>query len=226
MVAALQPGRPGGRVSDIFREIEDELRRDNLLKLWSRYGRYIIIAVAVVLVIAGGVVAWRDHLANQRRAASVQYSGALSLIGQSKDKDAARMFAEIAQGGGGFALLAQFERAGLLAKSGDRAGAIAIYDAIAKSSDAGPEFRQLATLLSVMQALPDTGPKAAIARLAPLTESGQPWRASALSLTAAAELKAGDKKTALAVYKKLADDLTAPAGLRAHAAEMASALAP
>ena len=33
-------------VSDIFREIDEELRRDNLLKLWSQYGRYII-AVAV-----------------------------------------------------------------------------------------------------------------------------------------------------------------------------------
>ena len=57
----LQRGPAGACVSDIFREIDEELRRDNLLKLWSRYGRYVIAVAALALVIAGGVVAWRAH---------------------------------------------------------------------------------------------------------------------------------------------------------------------
>ena len=87
-----------------------------------------------------------------------------------------------------------------------------------------PEFRELAVLLSVMQSLPDADPKTAIERLQPLTASGNPWRASALDLTAAAKLKAGDRTGALEIYQKLADDLAAPQGLRARAAEMAAAL--
>ena len=213
-------------MSDIFREIDEELRRDNLLKLWQRHGRYVIIGAVVVLAIAGGVVAWRDHLVNERKAVSVRYFGALSLIGDKKDGDAAKLFGEIAQSGDGYAVLARFEEAGLQAESGDRAGAIAIYDAIAKSSDVDPEFRDLAVLLSVMRGLPDGDAKAAIERLAPLTESGRPWRPTALELTAAADLKAGDKPAALAAYKQLADDLAAPEGLRGRAAEMAAALAP
>ena len=47
-------------MSDIFREIDEELRRDNLLKLWSRYGRYVIAVAVLALVIAGAIVAWRD----------------------------------------------------------------------------------------------------------------------------------------------------------------------
>ena len=46
-----------------------------------------------------------------------------------------------------------------------------------------------------------------------------------LDLTAAARLEAGDKSGALEVYKTLADDLAAPQGTRARAAEMAAALA-
>ena len=88
------------------------------------------------------------------------------------------------------------------------------------------EFRDLAVLLSVMHGLPDGDPKIAIERLQRLTESGNPWRASALELTAAAKLKAGDRSGALEIYKTLADDLTAPQRLRARAAEMAAALAP
>ena len=59
----------------------------------------------------------------------------------------------------------------------------------------------------------------------PLTDAANPWHPSALELTAAAKLKSGDKPGALEIYKKLADDLAAPEGVRARATEMAAALA-
>jgi hypothetical protein len=214
----------GVSVSDIFREIEDELRRDNLLKLWSRYGKYVIAGAVLAILVAGAIVGWRDHLAAERRAAGAQYSVALALVRAGKDSDAASEFAALAQQGGGYAVPAAFERAGLLAKSGDRKAAIAIYDRLAADPGIGREFRDLAVLLSVMHGLPQDNPQAAIARLAPLTASGNPWRASALDLTAAAKLQAGDRAGALAIYRQLADDLAAPQGLRARAAELAAAL--
>src|SRR5581483_7874614 len=119
---------------------------------------------------------------------------------------------------------ARFEQAETLAKTGDKKGAEAIYQAIAGDSGVDPEFRDLATLLSVMRGFADADAKTSIARLAPLTEAGKPWRATALELTAAAQLKAGDKASALAIYKKLADDLSAPGRLRPRAAEIAAAL--
>ena len=127
--------------------------------------------------------------------------------------------------GGDYDLLASFEEAELLAKAGDRKSAIAAYDKLSSSSGIDREFRDLAVLLSVMHGLPESDPKIAIERLQRLTESGNPWRASALELTAAAKLKAGDRNGALDIYKTLADDLTAPQKLRARAAEMAAALA-
>jgi len=213
-------------VSDIFREIDEELRRDNLLKLWSRYGRYIVALAVVALVIAGGVVAWRDHELSERRAQSARYAGALALARAGKTADAAIVFAAIAREGGGYSVLASFEDAALLAKSGDRQGAVAAYDRIAAASGVDPAFRDLAILDSVMQSPPGADPKAAVARLAPLTARGNPWRPTAIELSAAARLQLGDKKGALALYKGLADDLAAPRGLRARAAEMAAALAP
>ena len=107
-------------VSDIFREIDEELRRDNLLKLWSRYGRHIIGAAVFVLVVAGGIVAWRDHQLSERRAQSARYAAALSLARDGKETDAVKVFAAIAHEGDGYAVLAAFEEAALLAKSGDR----------------------------------------------------------------------------------------------------------
>jgi len=217
-------GRPGAFVSDIFREIEDELRRDNLLKLWSRYARYIIAGALLLVLIAAGIVAWRQYLASERLAQSTRYSAALSLVRQSKEAEAAKLFAALARDGGGYGVAAAFQEAELLARSGGRKAAIEAYERIAASSSFDREYRDLAVLLAVMHGLTDGDPQAAIARLAPLTEEGRAWRATARELTAAAKLKAGDRGGAIEIYQQLADDLAAPRGLRARAAEMAAAL--
>ncbi len=211
-------------MSDIFREIDEELRRDNLLKLWSRYGKYVIAVAVLALVIAGGIVAWREHQASERRAQGQRYSNALALVRDGKEGDAAKVFALIAREAGGYSVLAAFEEAELFAKGGDRKAAITAYDRIAAASGIDPEFRDLAVLLAAMQLLADGNATAALERLQPMTAGGNPWRASALDLTAAAKLKAGDRGGALAIYKELADDLSAPQGVRARAAEMAAAL--
>jgi hypothetical protein len=212
-------------VSDIFREIDEELRRDNLLKLWSRYGRYIMALAVLVLLVAGGIVAWRDHQLGERRAQSTRYAAALSLVREGKEAEAAKVFGAIAQEGSGYGVLASFEEAALLAKTGDRKGAVAVYDRIAKGGGLDQPFRDLAVLLSVVQGMPDIDPQATVERLAPMTAKGNPWRPTALELTAAARLKSGEKSAALALYRELADDVAAPQGLRARAAEMAAALA-
>ena len=211
-------------VSDIFREIDEELRRDNLHKLWSRYGRYVIAAAVLVLVVAGAIVAWRDHQLSERRAQSTRYASALALAREDKEADAVKIFGAIAQEGGGYAVLASFEEAALLAKSGDRKAATAIHDRIAATSELDSSFRELAVLLSVMQSLPESDPHSTIERLASITASGNSWRPTALELTAIARFSSGDRSGALDLYKSLADDPTAPSGLRARAAEMAAAL--
>ncbi|HTQ34513.1 MAG TPA: tetratricopeptide repeat protein [Stellaceae bacterium] len=212
-------------MSDIFREIDEELRRDNLLKLWKAYGKYVIGVVIAALLVAGGVVAWRNHQKSLRQAESVRYEAGLSLLREGKDSEAAKIFATVKGEGSGYGQLAAFEAADLAAKAGDQKAAIADYDKLAASPNVDPELRDAAILLSVMNGFADAEPKAVIERLQPLTNTGNPWRSTALELTAAAKLKAGDKAGALEIYKKLADDLTAPEGVRTRAAEMAAVLA-
>jgi hypothetical protein len=122
-------------VSDIFREIDEELRRDNLLKLWRRYGKYVIGAAVLALLIAGAVAAWRDHLATERKAQATRYSAALSLVRAGKDAEANALFALLARQGGGYSMLAAFEEAEMLAKGGDRKAAVAAFDRLAASSE-------------------------------------------------------------------------------------------
>lgn len=211
-------------MSDIFREIDEELRRDNFLKLWQRYGKYVI-ALAVVLVAATALVGgWREYQSRQRQAEGVRFAAAADLANQGNFKNAADAFLEMAQASSaGRSTLARFAAASLKAKMGDLPGAAAIYDQLAADGANPPIYRDLATLLAVRYTL-DKDPKAAVERLKPLTDAANPWHATALELTAIAELKSGDKAAAQKTYQGLADDLSAPSGVRARATEMVAAL--
>jgi hypothetical protein len=211
-------------VSDIFREIDEELRRDNFLKLWQRYGKYVIVAAGVVVAGTAVATGWREYQARQRQAEGVRYEAALNLVQQGRDQEATGAFAAIAHdANAGRAVLARFEEASLKAKSGDRDGAMALYAAIAGDTSVVRAYRDLATLLSARLEL-DSNPKDAVQKLAPLTDASNPWHASALELTAVAALDQGDKTTARTTFQRLADDLAAPQGARARAAEMVAAL--
>ncbi len=213
-------------MSDIFQEIDEELRRENFAKLWQRYGGYVIGLAVLIVVAVAAVVGWRAYQLRVHQVEGERYSLALDLARQGKDKDATDVFAELGrQAHGGHATLARLEEAALKAKGGDTKGAVALYDALGADGAADPAYRDLAKLLAAQYELKDGDPKAVIARVAPLTSATSPWHPTALELMALAQLKAGNKAEARAVYQRIADDLAAPQGLRARAAEMAAALA-
>ena len=213
-------------MSDIFREIDEELRRDNFAKLWKQYGKYIIAVALVAVVATGAGVAWRQYQASQRAAEGERASVAIDLMRQGKIKEAGETFASLARNSAPRAVLARLEEASLAAKAGDAARAEAGYEAIAADASVDNGLRDLATLLAAQDGLAASDPKRLIERLGPIASGTGPWRPSALELTALAQLKSGDKAAARATYQRLADDLAAPQGMRARATEMVAALAP
>ncbi|HUK06982.1 MAG TPA: tetratricopeptide repeat protein [Stellaceae bacterium] len=212
-------------VSDIFQEVDEELRRDNFAKLWKRYGNYVV-ALAVLIVAATGAFSWwRAHDLQQRQDEGTRAAAALTLAAQGKTAEAADALTVLSSDAhAGRALVARFETAALRARAGDPAAAIAAYDSIAKDGAVDQIYRDLATLSWAFQAIDSLDPSVIIERLAPLTAADSPWHPSAIELTAIAHLKAGDRNAARTDYQRLADDLTAPQGLRARAAQMVAAL--
>ncbi len=230
MRATLQPAMRGRLVSDIFREIDEELRRDNLLKLWQRYGKYVI-ALAVVLVVATAlVVGWREYRLRQRQAEGVRYAAALDLVPQGKTKDAAAAFAAMAQTatGGPRACWCDSRRRRSKAKSGDRCR---------RRRDLRPDrrrqrldaqiYRDLADLAGRATSRSTRTPRRRSARLKPLTDAGNPWHAIGARTDRRRRARSrATRPPARKTYQPLADDLTAPQGVRARAAEMVAALGP
>ena len=222
MAGATQGSHP---VADIFREVDEELRRENLEKLWKRYGKIIIAVAAVVVLAMAGFQGWRAYDQQRREAQSEEFAAALATAQGGNAGAAAAALGELSEpDGAGYAGLAAMERARLLAESGDVQGAVALWDRIAADSGLGSGFRDVATLLSVLHQIDQGEPSALRQRLEPLAEAGAPFRGSAWELLAVLALRRGDTAAARELYTRISDDLELPAGLRARAAQMLAAL--
>jgi hypothetical protein len=212
-------------VADIFKEVDEDLRRDNAAKVWKKYGAYIVGAAVAVILAVAGVQAWRAYDLDRRSKLSDQFAAALESVAKGETAAAQSALRQLGDpAAGGYRSLAALEEARILADSGDVAGAVAIWDQIAETSSLGPGLQTAAVILSVMHQI-DSGDATSLrTRLEPLTAEGQPYRAAALELSALLALRQGDAEAARAFYGTIADDRAAPAGARARAAQMLAAL--
>jgi hypothetical protein len=213
-------------VPDIFDEVEQDLRAERAQRTLARYGGLILGALLLAVAGVGAWQGWRWWQGRQAEAASVAYlaAGQAAAVEGTDLKAAADRFASVAaESPAGYRTLARLRAAALKAETGDRAGALAIWDAVAADSGAEPLYRDLATLLWGLHAL-DAGssvePGAIEARLAPLAEPGKPWRASAEEIRALAALRRGATEQARKTLAALAADGDAPQGVRDRAGRM------
>ena len=212
-------------MTDLIREVDEELRAERALRLWKTYGKYVIGAAVLVVAVTAAVVVWKDQQRKSREADGERFAAALALAYEGKVADAGPAFAAIAKdGGAGYRALAGLHEAALKTRAGDTEGAIAVYDALAADSGLPSEMRDLATALSILNALDTVDPEAAAKRIEPLAKDGQVWRFTARELLAALALRRNDAPRAKELYKSLADDADSPPALRARATEMLSGL--
>ena len=133
-------------VSDIFQEVDEEVRREQFQKLWERYQVYVVAAaVLVVLAVAGwrGYEWWETKKAAEAGAA---FEAAIALGEQGKHAEAEAAFGKIAQDTTTtYRPLALVRAAAELAQTDPKA-AVAAYDKIAANSSVGSELRDLAGL--------------------------------------------------------------------------------
>ena len=206
-------------MADIFDEVDEELKRDQMQVLWARYGKYLIAAVSIVVL---GVAARQGYVAwqvNQVETAAATYHKAL------QSDDLVTAMADVDDDlTAGYQMLTSFRIAAALAAKKDFAAAEAAYLALAGNVDIGPLYQQAALLLSVMNA-PDNRDLTTLRdRLARLEGAAGPWQAMALEQAAGVALRAGDRAAALVKYEALAGLSEIPADMRQRASRLVDIL--
>lgn len=210
-------------MADIFHEVDEEVRRERLQRLWDRYSIHII---ALAVLIVAGIGAWRAYdwwQAKQAAAAGAKFEAALTLSEQGKHAEAEAAFADLAaEAPAGYRVLARFRVAAAMAQTKPQE-AVQAFDSIAADDSLSQALRDLASLRAGIL-LVDSAPLADMKkRLDPLAEPGRPFRASAREMLALSAWHHNDAKAARHYIDMMAQDAETPPGARARA-EVLSAL--
>ena len=213
-------------MSDIFREVDEELREERLKKAWKRFGPFVVVLALVAVAVTGGTVFWRNYQEQQRQTESDRYFTALEALQAGDEAKALSQFAELSSNADGYGLLAELQLAALQAGNGDAEAAAETYRSLADDVDAPVPFRDLASLLLARLEIESGDPADLSARLDPLTAAGSPWRFLARELQVALALRQGDLVTARTLASELSSAGEVPNALRQRMTELSAALGP
>ncbi len=208
-----------------FREVDEELRREQLGSFWRRYGRLVAIGVVVALAVFAGFLYWQHRRAEQAGLAGEQLSTALSSISENKPDAAKPALTELSASRiAGYRAAARLTTAALALDKGDDKAAVAQYAAVAADSAIAQPFRDLALIRQTAVEYDALPPATVVERLRPLAVAGNPWFGSAGELVALAYQKMGKNDLAGPLFAAMAKDKDVPETIRTRALRLAGLL--
>ncbi len=165
-------------MSDIFQEVDEEVRRDKAAEFWKKHQNQILAGAVLIVLASAGFRFWRYEQERAEQAAGDQFQQAIAALETGKLDEASGGLAKIMANspGGGYGILAQMTQAGAKAKA-DPPGAIAAFDAVAGDASVDPLFRDAARLRAALIRLdiPAEEQRGA-AELTSLAGAGGPYR--------------------------------------------------
>jgi hypothetical protein len=201
---------------DVFQEVDEEVRREQLQKLWERYQNYVYAGVILVLAAVGGWRGYDWYMAKQAAENGSAFEDAVALSGRGEHADAEGAFAKLAnEGTPGYRALARLRQAAELADREPKS-AIAAYERIAGDNSIGPVLQDLAGLRAGALLIDQSNFDIARARLEPLASSGRTFRHSARELLALSSWRANDIPAAKRWFDLIMTDAETPQQIRSR----------
>ena len=208
----------------LFREVDEEVRQEQLKKLWDRYGNYVVALCVGVIIAVAALKGWQYWQLRQSEAAAAAYGEALRLMGEGKRTEADAALKGVTQTG--YSHVAKLRRAANLAVEGKPDEAVALYDEIAADAGASPSIRDLARIRAGYLLADKLSPAELIGRLGVLDNDQSDWRGAAREIFALAAYRTGDYSMADRYANAIAADNDVPSSLRQRARLMIEMLAP
>ena len=213
-------------MSELFDEVDEEVRRDQLKKLWDQYSIYII---ALAILIIAGVGGWRGYQyleAKKAAEAGAAFDKASELAEQNKHAEAEAAFADLAtKAPYGYRMLARLRTAAEVAAR-DKPAAAKMFDDIAADSSVGASERDIARIRAAQLLLETTTYPNMVQRLEPATAPGATFRHTARELLALSAWLANDATATRQWLDMIANDGDTPPGLRSRAEALQALLPP
>jgi len=213
-------------VSELFDEVNEEVRREQLKKLWDKYS---LLIVALVVLIIAGVGGWRGYQyleAKKAAEASAAFDRAVELSEQNKHSEAEAAFADLAaKAPYGYRTLARLRMAAEVATR-DQQAAAKLYDEIAADRSIGRPEQDLARIRAAQLLMETTTYPNMLQRLEPVTAQDSTFRHTARELLALSAWRANDATAARKWLDQIANDGDSPPSLRSRAEALQALLPP
>jgi hypothetical protein len=213
-------------VSELFDEVDEDVRRDQLKKLWDQYSIFIVAGALLIIAAVGG---WRGYQyleAEKAAVAGAAFEKAADLAEQNKHAEAEAAFNELAANApSGYRMLARLRAAAEVAVR-DPQAAVKLYDGIAADRSVGATEQDLAKVRAAAVLLETAGYDEMLQRLEPATTPTATFRHTARELLALSAWRANDTTAARRWLDMIANDGETPAGLRSRAEALQALLPP
>ncbi len=212
-------------MSDIFREVDEEIRQQQIIDFVKRYGKYVAAAAVLAIIVFAAVRYFDQQDRLEREATGERFAAAMSLMVDEKVADAIAEFAVIAEENGddGYGLLARFRQAEALYETEEVQAAIGVYDAIADDGSVDSVWRNLAGVYAAMLTLEAASDADISDRLDELS-GNHAWRLSVLELEGLNQFRQGDREGAQQSFRQLFEEAPDGTGFKARSAQMLSIL--
>ncbi|MBI1179613.1 MAG: tetratricopeptide repeat protein [Alphaproteobacteria bacterium] len=213
-------------MSDIFREVDEEVRQEQITTFLKRYGKYLAVVITLVIIGVAGYRYLEDQKQRQHAGMGDSFVAATDLASKGDTDQARAKFAALAKEDPdeSYGLLSRFRIAELLAESKDRKGARTAYDEIAADSGVADVYRDLAALYSASLGLEEGGGADLAKRLDKMDDADNPWHLSVMELKGLNQYKMGQRDAAKTTFRTLFDAAPEQSGFKGRSAEMLAVL--
>lgn len=217
--------QPPDITETFVREVDENLRRDQMQNFFKAYGSWLIAAVILFLAASGGFIWWKQHQVRQSEAQVEKLAQIYKDIGSGNTSQSPGQLDELSKNGSkAIRASALFTRAALALQQNNVKLAAGTYKAIADDDSLPDPYRHAALIRQTALEFDQLKPEEVIARLQPLAKRGEPWFGTAGEMTALAMIKQGRKQEAGDLFAAIAKDQNVPEAVRGRAIQLASSL--
>lgn len=202
-------------MSDIFHEVDEDVRRDKAAEFWRRYQTPIFVGAFLIVAATGAWSYYQDKRLKAAEEANARYVAAVALADEGKNAEAAAAFDAIAKDAPkGYAALARIRAA---EARPDKAQALSELSAIGEDPNVDKLTQEIAMLRAALIVLEGDDREKLERTLGPLMLSTGAFRFSAQEWNGLDALFNDDYDEAERVFEQVLNDRDAPQSMRQRA---------
>ncbi len=202
-------------MNELIDEIKEDVRFDQLVKFWKKYGNFIIVGLFSIIIITAGTVFWH-HLKNKNNLKhAATYEEALRAVDLKQHEKAKEILNSLKDKHDGYNVIAAFKKAHLSNISQEER--FKIYLELASNKKIETKFRELAIILWAYEGFENHDLDTLTKQLEPIASGTGVWRDSGIELLGLLAIRQNNLKKAAELFKFVLENKYASPSIKSRA---------